>query len=107
MLSILTCSPNLTRPVMVKNSSRYKLFGPSGRGNEEVEGRLRELIGQMQTPENLRKLMSVITPETRQSPLVERKMDFSKFEEKLNKAKDEYFGKEPEGLEGNPDGNGF
>lgn len=81
---------------MVKNSSRYKLFKSTKRGSEEVENKIADMIDQMQTPENLNKLVNAISLDRWKTPGSARgKMDFSKFEEKLNRAKSEYFCAKP------------
>jgi hypothetical protein len=79
---------------MVKKLTHYGLFKPEKRVKEGVEQKLEKLIQRMQTPENLKKLSDALSGERwkhGKKPLP--KMDFSKFEEKLNQAKKSYFSK--------------
>jgi hypothetical protein len=87
---------------MAKNVSRYELFQAGKRGREDVERELQNLIREMQTTENLRKLASalVVDPWAQKVPAPRRKLDFASFEEKLNKAKKEFFSQQSDRSDG-------
>jgi lipopolysaccharide assembly outer membrane protein LptD (OstA) len=74
---------------MAKNASRYNLFQADRRGNDNVERALERMINEMQTADNLKKLAAALTIDpwrtTRSAPT--RKLDYSSFLERLNRAK--------------------
>jgi predicted nuclease with TOPRIM domain len=91
------CSFTLLRnspTYMAKNLKDYGLFGSLKRGNKEVEEKLQEMVAKMQTPENLEKMVKAVATKRRKfdEPIKPSRLDFSKFEEKLNQAKKDYFG---------------
>jgi hypothetical protein len=75
---------------MVKKSARYELFKSGQRGRVDVENKLEAMLDQMQTPDNLSKLFGSMSKGNwgKSQP---GKMNFSDFEAKLNKAKEDYF----------------
>jgi hypothetical protein len=87
---------------MAKDVSRYDLFQAAKRGKGDVERDLENLIREMQTTENLRKLASALAvdPWAKKRATAGKKLDFASFEEKLNKAKKEFFSRQSESTDG-------
>ena len=71
----------------------YKIFGSELRGTEEVENRIKSVIREKETPENLKILATALSAEWKnEDQNVSRlKLSFSKFEEKLEERKAEIF----------------
>jgi len=82
---------------MGKKTTNYSMFSPDVRGSEDAEFRLKLLIGKMQTAENLQKLARAVSLDCWEKEKTKpARMDFSRFEEKLNNVKKEFFSKSSE-----------
>lgn len=74
-----------------RNSMEYEVFGSKLRGTDEVENIVKTIIQKKQTPANLRKLAKAVSIEWKHTEenVSQLNLSFSKFEEKLEKNKQE------------------
>ena len=72
-----------------KNATDYDIFGSVLRGTEEGEAMVKTVIQEKQTPENLNKLAKAVSIDWNQTDnnVLHLKLAFSRFEEKLEKNK--------------------